>query len=352
MTEDNASPETSLVTRDSFASSFDPGDMEEAGKMANWLAKSTLIPEGIRGKPGDILVVMITGRELGLSVMQSLRMISVIRGKPVMDAALIVAMVVQRKDICQYFAILESTNELATYRTHRIGSPEPSTLTYTMEDAAQAGFAGKDNWKKHPAAMLRARCSSALARAIYPDLVANLYESDEGAEMARSEPVRVSRPEAAEPLILEPTVPISSPDAEPPPPTPDRQPGDLPRRGTKAARQQGGSSFYEEENRNPTSPYQNGPCISEGLVRRFWAVCRDRANVLGIKKQEVVKAILDQHRIQSVEMITKSTFDELIAEAENYTVGDKLGRDAAKLTKELTASVEKEDGPPEGQFPE
>jgi len=61
-------------------------------------------------------------------------------------------------------------------------------MSFTIEQAQRAGVTGKDNWKKYPEAMLRARCISALARAVYPDVVLGIYETDE------LEPVHTSRP--------------------------------------------------------------------------------------------------------------------------------------------------------------
>jgi hypothetical protein len=52
-----------------------------------------------------------------------------------------------------------------------------------MEDARRANLVGRQNWKAHPAAMLRARCAAALARAVYPDLLLGVYEESEGEEI-------------------------------------------------------------------------------------------------------------------------------------------------------------------------
>jgi hypothetical protein len=51
--------------------------------------------------------------------------------------------------------------------------------------------------------MLRARCGAAIARAVYPDLVAGIYDPDEVAEIVRhdSPPVR-ALPEAS-PVALD-----------------------------------------------------------------------------------------------------------------------------------------------------
>lgn len=147
--------------------------------LAKQLATSGLIPRALQGKPGDVLVVLLTGKELGLGPMQSLRGIHVIDGKGVLDAALIVGLVMKHRDLCEYFRLVESTDAAATYEAKRAGHPAPVTLSFTIEQAKAAGLAGKQNWRNFPAAMLRARASTALARALFPDLTAGLYDPDE-----------------------------------------------------------------------------------------------------------------------------------------------------------------------------
>ena len=48
----------------------------------------------------------------------------------------------------------------------------------------------------YPAAMLRARCSAALLRAVYPDLALGVYEQDE-AEEFKGQPAAVAPPRPA-----------------------------------------------------------------------------------------------------------------------------------------------------------
>lgn len=163
---------------------FVPENLEQAEKLSTQLAKSALLPEALRGKPGDVLVVLITGSELGLSPMQSVRGLHVIKGKAIMSADLQVALTKRHPD-CVYFRMTESTALRATYEAQRKGDPKPTSMTFTMEDAARAGLAGGDTWRKYPAAMLRARCSSSLARTVFPDLMLGVYEEDEEDE-ARS----------------------------------------------------------------------------------------------------------------------------------------------------------------------
>ncbi|RKH13773.1 hypothetical protein D7X74_21230 [Corallococcus sp. CA047B] len=157
---------------------FQPDVMGGAMKAAEQLSKSSLIPKALHGKPGDVLVVLLTGREFGLGPMQALRSIHVMDGKPVMAADLMVGLCISRREVCESFTLVESTGQRATYRTKRVGAPEVS-LSWTMQQATAAGLAGRDNWRKYPDAMLRARCSAALARAVYPDLLAGTYDPDE-----------------------------------------------------------------------------------------------------------------------------------------------------------------------------
>jgi hypothetical protein len=65
-----------------------------------------------------------------------------------------------------------------------------------MEQARVAGLVrGGGQWQTYPEAMLRARCAAALARIVYPDLVAGVYDPDELA--GTDAPVATSRPAPA-----------------------------------------------------------------------------------------------------------------------------------------------------------
>lgn len=164
---------------------FEPRDIPDAVRLAQILVASRLLPRSI-ATPEAAFAVICTGRELGLTAMQSLRSIHIIEGKPTMSADLMVALV-KRSPVCRYFRLAESTAERAVYETARRDDPEPTRLAFTMGEAQAAGVAGKDNWKRFPAAMLRARAASALVRAVYPDVLLGVYDSDSG-ELDDAEP--------------------------------------------------------------------------------------------------------------------------------------------------------------------
>lgn len=157
---------------------FEPRGIEEAMHLAGLLVTSRLLPEGIK-TPEAAFAIIATGREMGLTAMQSLRSIHIIKGKPTLSADLVAALVKSRADVCSYFMLVESTDQIATYETQRKGEPKPTRMAFSIEDARRAGLAGGDNWRKYPSAMLRARCITALARAVYPDLAMGIYDPDE-----------------------------------------------------------------------------------------------------------------------------------------------------------------------------
>lgn len=177
-----------------------PTTMAEAEQLAQRLAQSALLPDGLRGKPADVLITLITGHELGLSPMQSVRGLHVVKGRAVMSADLAVGLV-KRNSACRHFRLVASDDKAATYETLREGEPEPTRMTFTIDQARQAGLVA-DNWKRFPSAMLRARCSLALARAVYPDVLQGVYDPDEvGAGPA------VAAPATVEPRTVAPPPP-------------------------------------------------------------------------------------------------------------------------------------------------
>lgn len=165
---------------------FEPENATQMWRMAQWIAKSALIPSALRGKEADIWLVISTGRELGLTPMQALRSLHVVDGKPGMSADLIAARI-NKSGLSKYLRLVESSETVATFETWRADHPEAVRMSFTIEDARRAGLAEKDNYKKHPKSMLRARCLSAIGHAVYPELFFGVYELDEVQEIKETE---------------------------------------------------------------------------------------------------------------------------------------------------------------------
>lgn len=156
---------------------FEPEDTEAAFRLAQRLHAGKLLSKSITS-PEAAFTIILAGREIGLTVMQSLRLIHVIDGKISYSADLQMALCLKQPELCEYFKCLETTDKIARFETKRVGK-DPQELSFTIAEAEQAQLVNKDNWRKYPKAMLRARCIAALARLVYPELMAGMYDPDE-----------------------------------------------------------------------------------------------------------------------------------------------------------------------------
>lgn len=178
-----------------------PNSINEAQSLAKTLSLASILPDALRRNEADILATILAGSELGLPPMTALRGIQIIQGKPTLAADTMGALVKRRKEVCQWLSLVESTPKSCTYKTQRIGDPEPTSMTWTFDQAVTAGLTGGMGWKKYPDAMLRARCLAAICRAVYPDVCMGLYDPDELG--APSEPPRETIEVVAKPSKTE-----------------------------------------------------------------------------------------------------------------------------------------------------
>lgn len=192
----------------------------QAMEAAQVFAATSLIPKALQGKPQDVLLVLLKGAELGLKPLQALSEIHIVDGKAGVSAKLKMALCLQRPE-CEFFIMVTSTAEKAVYRAKRKGAPEPVEYSYSIEDAKRAGLTHKQNWQSHPAAMLRARCSSGLADSVFPDLVQGVMTHDELREVEERVVGTSSTPLATVAPVIPAPVVVSQPWADDAPrPTP------------------------------------------------------------------------------------------------------------------------------------
>lgn len=194
---------------------FVPRDFDDAWRQAEVLSKADLVPKGFKGKPHDILITILTGAELGISPMQSLRNIPVINGKGFIESKLKVALCLQHPD-CGGFDMVESSAVRAIFETKRKG--KVTRFEFTLEDAKQAELLGKDNWRKDPRSMLRARASGQLADIVWPDVVLGVGTKEDLDESDLAKALNTA------PATFAPPPPVQHEEAQVVPPTPPRQP--------------------------------------------------------------------------------------------------------------------------------
>lgn len=145
-----------------------PGEWAALREQAEVIHASGLAPDTVDSIE-KVLVIALKGRELNVPPMQALSHIHVIKGKPTMSAELMGALVRSKG---HRIRVVETSNDQCVLEGTRADDPDsPTRLTYSLEDAKTAGLLSADSWKKHPAAMLRARATSALCRLLFGDVL-------------------------------------------------------------------------------------------------------------------------------------------------------------------------------------
>src|SRR5690554_571972 len=81
--------------------SLTPQSLDEALRFAEMLSKSSIVPKDFSGHPGNILVAIQWGLELGLQPMQAMQNIAVINGRPALWGDAVIALV-RSSPLCEY----------------------------------------------------------------------------------------------------------------------------------------------------------------------------------------------------------------------------------------------------------
>jgi hypothetical protein len=155
-----------------------PARWVAAMRLAGRIHRTPFVPSGIRGDPASVLACILTGEELGLGPMQSLRMVNVIDGRPAASAELMRALVNRAG---HRLSVVEAAQDHVTLYGRRKDTGADATVTWTMADAQRAKLTGNPSWQKYPRSMLLARATSELCRQIFSDVIGGLYTPEETA---------------------------------------------------------------------------------------------------------------------------------------------------------------------------
>lgn len=178
--------------------------------LAQRINRTEFVPGSLRGKPEAILAAMLTGREIGIGAMHSLRAIDVIDGRPSLSPELLHALALRAGHDLD---VEESTRETCTVAVRRHDWPEDRVrrVTFDEVDARLAGLVGQEcrpaegihderevqkngkngpytrvecgcrtGYRTYPRAMYRARAISEAARTYLPDVTERIgYTTEE-----------------------------------------------------------------------------------------------------------------------------------------------------------------------------
>lgn len=183
-------------------------DMDEAYRLAKNLAIASLMPDALRGKASDVFALLLYGQDLGLSPMQAIQGIYVVKGKPQLSGTTWIALA---RKAGHRVRIIESTDKQCTVEIVRVDDPgSPHRETFTLQDAVRAGlchikegkaFARSSKgeplpWESYTRTMLRNRAISNCAKFACPEVALGFgvegdydYISDAAAEVTKPEVV-------------------------------------------------------------------------------------------------------------------------------------------------------------------
>lgn len=180
---------------------FTPNSMQEALDLAKVLADSDLVPIAYKNKPGNVLVAMNYGAELGLSGIQAVQNLAVINGKPCIYGDLGKALLLRHGCSIDDFDTPQVQKENKAWC--KVTRPDGRSMerTFTVEDAKKAGLWGKPGpWSTYPYRQMQWRAFWFVAR----DLCADLLKGLNGAEEVQDYEVKLVKPAIAMPKLKAP----------------------------------------------------------------------------------------------------------------------------------------------------
>jgi len=152
-------------------------------KVANLICETDFVPEEYRDNAPAVAAAMLTGRELGIGPMMSLRHVQIVKGVPTLSAEYKRARVLAAG---HDFEVEELTTQRCRVRGRRAGTSRWLEAAFTMDDARRAGLVkSKGAWETRPRRMLFARAGSELCDFIFADVVNGLPTAEivaDGAE--------------------------------------------------------------------------------------------------------------------------------------------------------------------------
>ncbi|MFD9575999.1 hypothetical protein ACFWBZ_00180 [Streptomyces griseus] len=153
-----------------------PATLPEKMEYARALAVSGMLPSQYRNQPANLLYALEFASSLGLHPMAAITGVHVIEGKPSASSALISALVRRAGHKLR----VTGNDEQATAQIVRADDPEFTfSCTWTWGRAEQAGLTRKQVWKNYPAAMLKARAITEVAREACEEALSGMHYTPE-----------------------------------------------------------------------------------------------------------------------------------------------------------------------------
>lgn len=166
--------------------------VRDVSNLAQHIADTPFVPDGMRGNPAAVTAAILTGREMGLGPMTSLQHIHVIKGKPAKSAEIMRGMVLASG---HYIRDVEVTETRVVLEGRRRDEDRWTRVSFTADQAKRARI----DLGGYPEDKLYARATTRLCRRKFADIVGGialtideLEDLPEGADAATAAPAPVA----------------------------------------------------------------------------------------------------------------------------------------------------------------
>ena len=161
--------------------SLTPSSLAEAMEFAGMMSKSSIVPKDYQNNPGNILVAIQWGMEIGLQPLQSMQSIAVINGRPSIWGDAMLALV-RSSGLLE--AINEDVTESKAVCTIKRRGEQEVVREFSLQDAKQAGLTSKQGpWSQYPKRMLQMRARAFALRDVFPDVLRGVHVAEEAQDM-------------------------------------------------------------------------------------------------------------------------------------------------------------------------
>jgi hypothetical protein len=182
-----------------------PSSLGEAMELAKLIADSDFAPKDYKGKPGNVVIAIQMGHDIGLKPMQALQNIAVVNGRPSIYGDALPALIMASGNMERFHETLEGTGDarVAVCIVKRKGMPDEIRRTFSVADAKKAGLWTKAGvWQNYPDRMLTMRARSWAFRDGFADSLMGLSVAEEAIDIPPSVSVMDVTPEPVESRAL------------------------------------------------------------------------------------------------------------------------------------------------------
>ena len=151
--------------------------LQDVANLASKIADTDFVPSAYKGNTAAVAASILYGRELGLPPMTALTAIDPIKGTPSLSAEAMRALIIGAGHKLRY---VESTATRCIMEGRRRDEEAWTRVAYTMDEAKSSGDASKNpQYRSRPAEMMVARCTTRLARMVFPDCIGGFSSPEE-----------------------------------------------------------------------------------------------------------------------------------------------------------------------------